>query len=64
MQAALAGKDGGSSAGLGSFYEGQGAVIPGGENLGNTSPDPDWVPGLSDKEKEELKKSRSGRYVF
>ena len=47
---------------LGQFYEGQGGVVPGGETAGNVGPDPDWVPGLTDEQRKEIAKSKSGRY--
>lgn len=49
-------------AGLGTFYENQGAVVPGGESAGNVGPDPDWVPGLTKEERQRLKGDKSGRY--
>lgn len=48
--------------GLGDFYSDQAAIAPGGETAGNVGPDPDWVPGLSEEERNKLKKDKSGRY--
>lgn len=47
---------------LGPFYEGGGSSVPGGETLGNRGPDPDWIPGLSEAEREKLRKDQSGKY--
>lgn len=47
---------------LGGYYEGRGAIAAGGENAGNIGPDPDWVPGLSEQEREKLKKDKKGSY--
>lgn len=47
---------------LGDFYNSQGAIAAGGETAGNSGPDPDWVPELSEEEKQKLKKDKSGRY--
>lgn len=46
---------------LGPFYEG-GAIVAGGENAANTGPDPDMIPGLSEEEREKLKKNKKGSY--
>lgn len=48
--------------GPGAFYENQGAVAPGGETAGNTGPDPDWVPNLTEEERKKLRSDSSGRY--
>ncbi|KAJ9655113.1 hypothetical protein H2198_005969 [Neophaeococcomyces mojaviensis] len=57
-------KNADGSGGLGAFYEKSGSIAPGGENAGNIGPDPDWVPGLAEAEREKLKKDTSGKYVF
>lgn len=49
-------------AGLGSFYEKQGAIVPGGETAGNVGPDPDWVPGLTEEQRKKLRDDKSGKY--
>lgn len=47
---------------LGDFYQGSGGVVPGGETAGNEGPDPDWIPGLTEEQKKQMAKDKSGRY--
>lgn len=50
--------------GLNSWYQKRGGIVGGGDGAANVGPDPDWIPGLSKEEREEIKKQKDGWYVF
>lgn len=50
--------------GLGEWYTKRGPIVGGGDGTTNVGPDPDWIPGLSKEEREDIKKRTGGWYVF